>query len=107
MSELRYKRDHFKHINHEELSTKVILKCLTTKLVECFLSHITEKVQDNNLRFLKIARHLTNDAFSFLLSYANNNTTDQNTDGALLEFSLRTAIHRKSRVSSAIFVCDN
>ena len=33
--------------------------------------------------------------------------TDQNTGGALLEFSMRTAIHGKSRVSSAIFVCHN
>ena len=28
--------------------------------------------------------------------------TDQNTGGALLEFPVRTAMHRKSRVSSAI-----
>ena len=32
---------------------------------------------------------------------------DQNTDGALLEFSVRTGMHGKSRVSSAISVCDN
>ena len=31
----------------------------------------------------------------------------QNTGGALLEFSMRTAMRRKSRVSSAISVCDN
>ena len=32
---------------------------------------------------------------------------DQNTGGALLEFPMRTAMHGKSRVSSAISVCDN
>ena len=32
---------------------------------------------------------------------------DQNTDGTLLEFPVRTAMHGKSRVSSAISVCDN
>ena len=32
---------------------------------------------------------------------------DQNTGGALLEFPLRTAMQGKSRVSSAISVCDN
>ena len=32
---------------------------------------------------------------------------DQNTGGALLEFAMRTAMHGKSRVSSAISVCDN
>ena len=29
------------------------------------------------------------------------------TSGALLEFPMWTAMHRKSRVSSAISVCDN
>ena len=37
----------------------------------------------------------------------NVNRTDQNTGGALLELPMRTAMHRKSRVSSAISVCDN
>ena len=32
---------------------------------------------------------------------------DQNTGGALLEFPMRTAVHGKSRVSSAISVCDS
>ena len=32
---------------------------------------------------------------------------DQNTSGALLEFSMRTAIHETSCVSSAIFVWNN
>ena len=32
---------------------------------------------------------------------------DQNTSGALLEFPMRTAMHGKSLVSSAISVCDN
>ena len=32
---------------------------------------------------------------------------DQNTGGALLEFSMRAAMHGKSRVSSAISVCHN
>ena len=32
---------------------------------------------------------------------------DQTTGGALLEFPMRTAMHGKSRVSSAISVCDN
>ena len=32
---------------------------------------------------------------------------DQNTGSALLEFPMRTAMHEKSRVSSAISVCDN
>ena len=32
---------------------------------------------------------------------------DQNTGGAILEFPMRTAMHRKSRVLSAISVCDN
>ena len=32
---------------------------------------------------------------------------DQNTGGALLEFPMRTAVHEKSRVSSAISVFDN
>ena len=32
---------------------------------------------------------------------------DQNKSGALLEFPMRTAMHGKSRVSSAIFVCNN
>ena len=32
---------------------------------------------------------------------------DQNTGGALLEFAMRTAMHGKSRFSSAISVCDN
>ena len=31
---------------------------------------------------------------------------DQNTGGALLEFPMRTAMHGKFRVSSAISVCD-
>ena len=33
--------------------------------------------------------------------------TDQNMGGTLLEFPTRIAIHGKSRVSSAISVCDN
>ena len=32
---------------------------------------------------------------------------DQNKGGAFLEFPMRTAMHGKSRVSSAISVCDN
>ena len=32
---------------------------------------------------------------------------DENTGGALLEFSMRTGMHGKSRVSYAISVCDN
>ena len=32
---------------------------------------------------------------------------DQNTGGALLEFPVRTAMHLKSLVPSAISVCDN
>ena len=32
---------------------------------------------------------------------------DQNTGGALLDFPMRTAMQRKSRVLSAISVCDN
>ena len=32
---------------------------------------------------------------------------DQNTGGALLEFTMSTAMHGKSRVSSAISVCDD
>ena len=32
---------------------------------------------------------------------------DQNTGGALLEFPMRTAMHGKSHVLSAISVCDN
>ena len=32
---------------------------------------------------------------------------DQNAGGALLEFPMRTAMHEKSRVSSAVSVCDN
>ena len=32
---------------------------------------------------------------------------DQNTGGELLEFPMRTAMHGKSRVSSAICVCHN
>ena len=32
---------------------------------------------------------------------------DQNTGGELLEFPMRTAMYQKSRVSSAISVCDN
>ena len=32
---------------------------------------------------------------------------DQNTDGALLEFSMKTAVHGTSYVSSAISVWDN
>ena len=32
---------------------------------------------------------------------------DQNTGGALLKFPMRTPIHGKSRVSTAISVCDN
>ena len=32
---------------------------------------------------------------------------EQNTGGALLEFPMRTPMYEKSRVSSAISVCDN
>ena len=32
---------------------------------------------------------------------------DQNTGGTVLEFFVRTAMHGKSRISSAVFVCDN
>ena len=53
-----------------------MLKCLTTKLVECFFGHITESVQGNNLLFLERARHLRNVAFSFLLLYVNTEDND-------------------------------
>ena len=36
-----------------------------------------------------------------------NPVSYQNTGGALLEFAMRTTMHGKSRVSSAISVCDN
>ena len=35
------------------------------------------------------------------------NRADQKTGGTLLEFPMRTAMHGKSRVSSAISACDN
>ena len=43
----------------------------------------------------------------YLYTYINNNRAAQNTDSALLEFPMRIAMHGKSRVSSAISVCDN
>ena len=42
-----------------------------------------------------------------ILMICLENRADQNTGGALLEFPMRTAIYGKSRVSSAISVCDN
>ena len=42
-----------------------------------------------------------------VVSLFSNARADQNTGGALLEFLIRTARHGKSRVSSAISVCDN
>ena len=43
-------------------------KCITTKLLECFLGHLTQGVQGNNLRYLEI-KH---DAFTFPLLYVNS-----------------------------------
>ena len=40
-------------------------------------------------------------------TFAGQTRKDQNTGGALLEFPMRTAMHGKSRVSSAISVCDD
>ena len=37
----------------------------------------------------------------------SNYWTDQNKDSARLEFPMRTAVHGKSRVSSAISICHN
>ena len=40
------------------------------------------------------------------MTYAETRA-DENTGGALLQFPMRTDMHGKSRVSSAISVCDN
>lgn len=72
---LRYIKDYFAYIGQEELIEKIQLKCLTTRLVECFFGHITENVQGNNIRYLEMSRHLTNDAFTFLLPYVNSKET--------------------------------
>eukprot|EP00795_Rhopilema_esculentum_P007961 gene7961-13857_t len=72
---LRYIKDYFTYIGQGELIEKKQLKCLTTRLVECFFGHITENVQGNNIRYLEMSRHLTNDAFTFLLPYVNSKET--------------------------------
>ena len=70
MSELRYITDYFKHIGYEELSTKVMLKCLTTKLVECFSSHMT-KSKAIIFASLRWQNTLQMTFFSFLLLDVN------------------------------------
>ena len=72
---LRYIKDYFTYIEQRDLVEKIQLKCLTTRLVECFFGHITENVQGNNIRYLEMSRHLTNDAFTFLLPYVNSRET--------------------------------
>ena len=46
MPGLKYIKDYFDHIGHEELSRKTILRCLTTRLVECFFGHIATKAKE-------------------------------------------------------------
>ena len=69
---LCYIKDYFTYIEQRDLVEKIQLTCLTTRLVECFFGHITENVQGNNIRSLEMSRHLTNDAFTFLLPYVNS-----------------------------------
>ena len=71
----RYIQDYFTYIEQGDLVEKIQLKCLTTRLVECFFGHITENAQGNNIRSLEMSRHLTNDAFTFLLPNVNSRET--------------------------------
>ena len=47
-------------------------KCITIKLLECFLGHLTQGVQGNNLQYLEIKQRIANDAFTFPLLYVNS-----------------------------------
>ena len=66
----------FRHLSHSagktDLLTKMSAKCITTKLLECFLGHLTQGVQGNNLRYLEIKQRIANDAFTFPLLYVNS-----------------------------------
>ena len=60
------------------------------------------------LKSCKDRKHMFANTSFKLFAYALVFTrADQNTGGALLKFPKRTAMHGKSRVSSAIYVCDN
>ena len=56
---------------------------------------------------LSLILHLANTPLTEPHYQFDKTRADQNTGGALLEFPMKTAMHGKSRVSSAISVCDN
>eukprot|EP00795_Rhopilema_esculentum_P015900 gene15900-7232_t len=72
---MRYIKDYFTYIGQGELIEKIQLKCLTTGLVECLFGHMTENLQGNNIRYLEMLHHLTNDAFTLLLPYVISKET--------------------------------
>ena len=70
--------------------------------IRCQFNHIT-LVIDYTLNLLIFCIYTT-----VLITCAVVLTrADQSTGGALLEFPMKTAMHGKSRVSSAISVCDH
>ena len=62
------------------------------------------KKEVHQLMFIPRLRNLID---ALLLEKIRHIRADQNTGGALLGFPMRTAMHGKSRASSAISVCDN
>ena len=68
MAALQFLQDYFSHVGHSEITDSLGLKCMTTRVIEYFLGHITEKMQGSSLRLMEMARKISNDAFCYLLS---------------------------------------
>lgn len=69
---IKYTEDYFNHICAPNLLPRILLKCLTTKLAECFFGYVIQGVQGNNATIMEMRRRVTNDAFVYLLPYVNS-----------------------------------
>ena len=65
---LDFLSDYFGCTGHCDVLKEIKLKCLTSRLIECFLNMLP----GNNITFLKMARRIKNDGLFYLLPYVNN-----------------------------------
>ena len=71
LSFVSYMEEYFKYIGAEQLIPRILMKCITTKLAECFFGYVIQGVVANNLTTLEMKKRLTNDAFVYLMPYLN------------------------------------
>ena len=67
---LDFLSDYFKCTGHGDLLKEIKLKCLTSRMVECFFFFL--HVLGNNVILLEMARRITNDGFCYLLPFVDN-----------------------------------